>query len=410
MTDQRSSTGSAALADEFTQWVEKYAAKVCPPGCLPLPAQEREINLFARMVVALRGVAQAQTGSDTAPYYVAWLEAIEHCNKLKEENYQLRNAQRPEVRVKPMRLSDGRTDYFVSIKVGDRDVTPHVFREEYKAAYHVALYDWLLNGAGEEPDMVEFGPDDWPRVAPAQPTQDGDKGEADARYWEFREKVEKLVFDPIRRGGRVEDEILAELERMSQRDAEALATPQPTSNALSEILKHVRAPNRPISERLDRIEEICTAGEAGSNAYQPTTYVKTLEDLVQCLIDNDPEDLIADGGIRVIDGWRKDAERALSLPSTNSQQSSDAQIDAAYANGVRAVLNRLDHLRKPQDEAAWQDCEAMWRNREAERRASRLPLTTYCTTDGAAYCTEHGGPIQRCPTCPHSSTNRPSGA
>lgn len=69
---------------------------------------------------------------------------------------------KPVVSVKPMALSDGRTDYFVSIKVGERDVTPHVFREEYKAAYHVALYDWLLNGVGEEPCPVDFGPDDWP--------------------------------------------------------------------------------------------------------------------------------------------------------------------------------------------------------------------------------------------------------
>jgi hypothetical protein len=83
-------------------------------------------------------------------------------------------AQRPKVSVKPMQLSDGRADYFVSIQVGDRDVTPHVFREEYKAAYHVALYDWLLNGSGEEPDVVEFGPDDWPaRVTPSQPVPAG---------------------------------------------------------------------------------------------------------------------------------------------------------------------------------------------------------------------------------------------
>jgi hypothetical protein len=72
------------------------------------------------------------------------------------------------VSIKPMALSDGRTDYFVSIKVGDRDVTPHVFREEYKAAYHVALYDWLLNGSGEEPDCVAFGPNDWPAKRTSQ--------------------------------------------------------------------------------------------------------------------------------------------------------------------------------------------------------------------------------------------------
>lgn len=79
-------------------------------------------------------------------------------------------SERAEVSIVPMALSDGRTDYFVQIKVGDRAVTPHVFREEYKSAYHVALYDWLLNGTGEEPDCVEFGPDDWPgRVMPAVP-------------------------------------------------------------------------------------------------------------------------------------------------------------------------------------------------------------------------------------------------
>lgn len=72
------------------------------------------------------------------------------------------SAQRPTVSIEPMHLSDDLVDYFVAIKVGDRVVTPHVFREEYKAAYHVALYDWLLNGAGEEPDVVEFGPNDWP--------------------------------------------------------------------------------------------------------------------------------------------------------------------------------------------------------------------------------------------------------
>lgn len=74
-------------------------------------------------------------------------------------------AQAPKVTIKPMELSGGRTEYFVSIQVGDREVTPHVFREEFKAAYHVALYYWLLNGSGEEPDIIEFGPHDWPARA-----------------------------------------------------------------------------------------------------------------------------------------------------------------------------------------------------------------------------------------------------
>jgi len=58
MTDSRSYPDTAGLADELTKWVEQYALKVCPPGCLPLPAQEREINLFARIAIALRAPAQ----------------------------------------------------------------------------------------------------------------------------------------------------------------------------------------------------------------------------------------------------------------------------------------------------------------------------------------------------------------
>ena len=53
----RSYPDTAGLADELTKWVEQYALKVCPPGCLPLPAQEREINLFARIAIALRAPA-----------------------------------------------------------------------------------------------------------------------------------------------------------------------------------------------------------------------------------------------------------------------------------------------------------------------------------------------------------------
>lgn len=70
----------------------------------------------------------------------------------------------PIVSVKTMRLGDGRADYFVSIKVGKREVTPHVFREEFKAAYHVALYSWLLNGT-EKPDLMAFDEGDWPAQA-----------------------------------------------------------------------------------------------------------------------------------------------------------------------------------------------------------------------------------------------------
>ena len=74
--------------------------------------------------------------------------------------------------VQEMRLSDGRSDFYVAIKCEDREVTPHMFQERFKAEYHVALYDWLLNG-GEEPCVIDFNENDWPAkhrfAAPAEP-------------------------------------------------------------------------------------------------------------------------------------------------------------------------------------------------------------------------------------------------
>lgn len=79
----------------------------------------------------------------------------------------------PKLSVMPMKLSNGSTDYFVIASVGDRTLSIHVFRQHYKAAYHVALYNWLFNGA-EKPDPMDFDEGEWPaqqvtvpRVQPA---------------------------------------------------------------------------------------------------------------------------------------------------------------------------------------------------------------------------------------------------
>lgn len=65
------------------------------------------------------------------------------------------------VSIKPMKLSDDRCDYFVAFKCGEREVTPHVFRERFKAEYHVAEYRWLF-GQGPKPGIMEFRQDEWP--------------------------------------------------------------------------------------------------------------------------------------------------------------------------------------------------------------------------------------------------------
>jgi hypothetical protein len=36
-----------------------------------------------------------------------------------------------------------------------------------------------------------------------------------------------------------------------------------------------------------------------------------LRELVRILLDNDPDDLIADGGLTVLDGWRDSARKLL---------------------------------------------------------------------------------------------------
>lgn len=40
--------------------------------------------------------------------------------------------------------------------------------------------------------------------------------------------------------------------------------------------------------------------------------IRRLSDLVRGLLENDPDDIIADGGVTVLDEWRKQARAALS--------------------------------------------------------------------------------------------------
>jgi hypothetical protein len=96
----------------------------------------------------------------------------------------------PVVSISPMRLSDGRTDFYVEIRVGDRIVHPHVFRDdgEYKAAYHVALYDWLLNGK-EKPDLMEFKDGDFPAQAYSVVHRDDDRVKNALKHLITSEKV-----------------------------------------------------------------------------------------------------------------------------------------------------------------------------------------------------------------------------
>jgi hypothetical protein len=56
-----------------------------------LPADKPKLDDQAEAIIGA-ALPRISAGTD-APYYHAWLEMVEHCNKLKEENYHLRNAQ-----------------------------------------------------------------------------------------------------------------------------------------------------------------------------------------------------------------------------------------------------------------------------------------------------------------------------
>jgi len=50
---------------------------------------------------------------------------------------------------------------------------------------------------------------------------------------------------------------------------------------------------------------------ASSEWARAMRYIRRLETLVEDLLENDPNDLVADGGYTLLDAWRADARRAL---------------------------------------------------------------------------------------------------
>lgn len=110
-------------------------------GCFGSKALEKAI-------VELRGVSALQS-------------QLEEARELSGTRFETSRRVTTEISIKPMKLSDGGSDYFVSIKHGANEVTPHCFRERFKAEYHVALYKWLF-GQGDEPDILDFDENEWP--------------------------------------------------------------------------------------------------------------------------------------------------------------------------------------------------------------------------------------------------------
>lgn len=57
-----------------------------------------------------------------------------------------------------MKTSAG-SDYYVTVRCGDRELTPHMFKIKGRADYEVAEWLWLFNG-GEKPDIMAYDCDD----------------------------------------------------------------------------------------------------------------------------------------------------------------------------------------------------------------------------------------------------------
>lgn len=75
----------------------------------------------------------------------------------------------PVVDVAPMRLSGGRTDYYVRLSCGGRTQPPHVFRERFKAEYEVAHLQWVLGLRPDEPDLMAYDEASYPNDATPTP-------------------------------------------------------------------------------------------------------------------------------------------------------------------------------------------------------------------------------------------------
>ncbi|TIN76719.1 hypothetical protein [Mesorhizobium sp.] len=87
---------------------------------------------------------------------------------------------RPVCRVMTMQHSSGAPDHYVSIEVGDRQITPHMFKTKGRAEYEVAEWIWLLNG-GEKPSVLDFDTDPQPLCGASHPASSESQSPAGAK-------------------------------------------------------------------------------------------------------------------------------------------------------------------------------------------------------------------------------------
>lgn len=67
-----------------------------------------------------------------------------------------REQQTPVIDVQPMRLSSGKSDYFVRVRCGDRVQTLFKLTYRYQAQYTADDLSWLLGLRPDKPDLLAY--------------------------------------------------------------------------------------------------------------------------------------------------------------------------------------------------------------------------------------------------------------
>ena len=155
------SEGGDAFGAEMTdgRWtcsMECWEAVVDPEAlALPLPVQEPVAWLhptanWSHVNYQAIRIHCPNDGPMPVPLYLSPSPSI------PEEKGGTAESVAVECTVSPMKTSAG-TDFYVHLRCGDRTITPHMFKEEWKADYEVAEWKWFF-GQAEKPDILAYGP------------------------------------------------------------------------------------------------------------------------------------------------------------------------------------------------------------------------------------------------------------
>lgn len=126
-----------------------------------IPSWQGKNPLGMHLGVDFAGKYKLEKHSDAPADELAERKAAEQARYERAIRSALEEEAQVDISIKPMKLSDGRVDHYVSFRCGARELTPHKFREQFKAEYHVAIYRWLF-GQCEKPDLIAFDKSEWP--------------------------------------------------------------------------------------------------------------------------------------------------------------------------------------------------------------------------------------------------------